>query len=106
MYDWEPGLGVVIELLAALHGPVPAPLVALTLKVYVVFAVKPETVTGEDAPEPVLHPGLEVAVYEVMLALPVSEGAVNATVAVVAPVAVAVPIVGAPGERGQMPAWV
>ena len=63
---------------------------------------KPLTVIGEDAPVPVIPPGLEVAVY-VTAPAPKSVGAVNATVAVLDPVAVAVPIVGTPGLRGQMP---
>jgi hypothetical protein len=46
---------------------------------------------------PVIAPGLEVAVYEVIVAPPLLAGAVNATVAVVLPVAVAEPIVGACG---------
>jgi hypothetical protein len=45
----------------------------------------------------VIPPGEDVAVYEVIVAPPLLAGAVNATVAVVDPVAVAVPIVGAPG---------
>jgi hypothetical protein len=40
---------VVIELLAALAGPVPIALVAVTVKVYEVAAVNPETVI---VPEP------------------------------------------------------
>lgn len=68
-------------------------------------AVNPDTLIGDDAAVPVRESGVEVAVYEVMLALPVSVGAVNGTEAVV-PETVAVPIVGAPGERGQMPALV
>jgi hypothetical protein len=60
---------------AALVGPVPAPLVALTVNVYAVPIVNPETVIG-DAPVPVMLPGLDVAVYVVIAALPVSEGAV------------------------------
>ena len=47
--------------------------------------------------EPVKPPGLEVAVYVVIVAPPLEAGAVKATVAVVDPVAVAVPTVGAPG---------
>lgn len=84
-------------LLAALAAPVPALLVAVTVKVYEVFAVRPLTVMGEVALEPVMPPGEEVAVYEVMVAPPLSAGAVKATVAVVEEVAVAVPIVGASG---------
>jgi hypothetical protein len=48
---------------------------------------------------PVIPPGLDVAVYEVIAVPPLLAGAVNATVAVVDPVAVAVPIVGAPGTE-------
>jgi hypothetical protein len=44
---------------------------------------------------PVIPPGDDVAVYETMVAPPLLLGAVKATVAVVAPVAVATPIVGA-----------
>jgi hypothetical protein len=46
---------------------------------------------------PVIPLGDDVAVYDVIVAPPLLAGAVNATVAVVEPVAVAVPIVGAPG---------
>ena len=73
----------------------------MTVNVYAVPAVKPETVTGEDAPVPVIPPGLDVAVYPVMPD-PVYVGAVNATDADKAP-AVAVPIVGAPASAGQLP---
>jgi hypothetical protein len=65
-----------------------------------VVALKPDTVI---VPEPawlsvpVIPPGEDVAVYDVIVAPPLLAGAVNATVAVVEPVAVAVPIVGAPG---------
>jgi hypothetical protein len=46
---------------------------------------------------PVILPGEDVAVYSVIVAPPLLAGAVYATVAVDDPVAVAVPIVGAPG---------
>ena len=46
---------------------------------------------------PVIPPGEDVAVYEVIVAPPSDVGAVNETVAVVAPVAVATTVVGAPG---------
>ena len=46
---------------------------------------------------PVKPPGEDVAVYKVIVAPPLLAGAVYVTVAVVEPVAVAVPIVGAPG---------
>ena len=48
--------------------------------------------------DPVIPPGDEVAVYEVIVAPPSEIGAVNETFAVVAPVDVAVTEVGAPGE--------
>jgi hypothetical protein len=98
-----PGTLAVVTLFdAALVPPVPAPLVARTWNVYAVFAVNPVTLIGEVALVPVTLPGVEVAVYPVMAALPVSVGAVNGTDAVT-PETVAVPIVGAPGLRGQMP---
>jgi hypothetical protein len=52
----------VTLLLAALAGPVPVALVAVTVKVYAVPVVNPVTVIGEDAPVAVIPPGLEVAV--------------------------------------------
>ena len=47
--------------------------------------------------DPVIPPGDEVAVYEVIAAPPLDAGAVNETFAVVAPVDVADTEVGAPG---------
>jgi len=47
---------------AALAGPVPVALVAVTVNVYAVPVVNPVTVTGDDAPVPVKPPGLDVAV--------------------------------------------
>jgi hypothetical protein len=64
--------------------------------VYVVPAVRPDTVIGLEALVPVIPPGLEVAVNVETAAPPVAL-AVNATVAVEVPVFVAVPIVGACG---------
>jgi hypothetical protein len=61
---------------------------------------KPDTVIVPEpavARVPVIPPGEDVAVYSVIVAPPLLAGAVYATVAVVDPVAVAVPIVGAPG---------
>jgi hypothetical protein len=87
-----------VTLLEAAEGAdVPIALVAVTVNVYMVGLSSPLTATGEDAPVPVIDPGLEVAVYPVIADPPLSEGAVKATVADVVPVAVAVPIVGAPG---------
>lgn len=91
---------VVIELEALDAEPVPAELVALTVNVYAVPAVKPAI---EIVPlpaceiDPVIPPGDEVAVYEVIAAPPLEAGAVKETFAVVAPVVVAITDVGAPG---------
>ena len=62
-------------------------------------AVNPVTVMGEVALEPEPPTGLEVTVKVVALAPNVA--AVKATVAVVAPVSVAVPIVGAVGTATE-----
>jgi hypothetical protein len=51
----------VTELLAALAAEVPLEFVAVTVNVYAVPLVKPETVIG-DEPVPVRPPGLDVAV--------------------------------------------
>ena len=80
-------------LLAELAADVPFALVAVTVNVYDVPSVKPETVIGED-PVPVNDPGLDVAVY--VAAAPPVAPAVYATVALAAP-DVAAPIVGACG---------
>jgi hypothetical protein len=85
-------------LLAELDAPVPALLVADTVNVYAVPAVKPITVIGLVVPVVTIDPGLLVTVYLVIVAPPLLAGAVKATVAVVLFVtAAAVPIVGAPG---------
>jgi hypothetical protein len=88
---------------AALDGPVPAPFVAVTVNVYAMFVVSPETVIGEAAPVAVRPPGEDVTVYVVMAELPVLEGAVKATDAEVGPATDAVTDVGAPGRTGQTP---
>jgi hypothetical protein len=75
-------------------------LVAVTVNVYAVPLVKPETVIGEEEPVPVKPPGLEVTVYVKLAGKPVV-GAVKVTDADTLP-AVAVPIVGAPGFEGQI----
>jgi len=79
---------------AAESGPVAVAFVPLTLKVYAVPEVRPETVIG-DEPVPVIEPGVEVAVK--VVTVPPVTAAVYVTVAVVAVAAVAVPIVGASG---------
>ena len=53
--------------------------------------------------EPVIPPGDDVAVYEVIVAPPLEAGAVKETFAVVAPVDVAVTDVGAPGAVDAPP---
>ena len=76
-----------------------AELVAVTVKVYAVPLVKPDTVIGDVAPEAVIDPGFEVTVYPVIGEPPLDEGAVNETVACVSP-GTAVTPVGAPGATG------
>jgi hypothetical protein len=78
----------------------PTALVALTVNVYAVPVVKPDTVMVPEpavARVPVRPPGEDVAVYKVIAVPPLLAGAVYVTVAAVGVVAVAVPIVGAPG---------
>jgi len=70
--------------------------VAVTVKVYEVFAVSPGTDIGLDALLAVIPPGFEVAVYDVIAESPKSVGPVNGTDAV-SPLTVAVPIVGGRG---------
>jgi hypothetical protein len=77
---------------------VAAAFVAVTVNVYAVDAVNPETVIGDELPDAVIPPGDEVTVYVVIELLPLLVGAVKLTVAVVCPVVVAVTDVGAPGE--------
>jgi hypothetical protein len=69
--------------------------------------LRPLTVIGEDDPVPVIDPGLEVAVYPVIVDPPSSVGAVKVMLADVELAKEAVPIVGAPGTvlgRGHKPA--
>jgi hypothetical protein len=75
-------------------------LVATTVNVYAVPAVKPETVIGELEPVPVTDPGLDVTVNDVAAA-PAAAG-VNVTVAVEPFTTVAVPIVGELGCRNDL----
>jgi len=84
-------------LLAELAAEVPTELVAVTVKVYAVPDVKPVTTSGDPAPVAVFPPGDEVAVYDVIVAPPLSEGAENATETEVSDANKAVPIVGARG---------
>ena len=91
-------IGVML-LLAELAEPVPTELVAVTVNVYAVPLVNPETVmVPEPACDnvPVNPPGELLVIYFVIVAPPFDVGAVNATVADALP-ATAVPMVGAPG---------
>jgi hypothetical protein len=85
---------------AALAALVPIALVAVTVNVYEVPVVNPDTVMVPEpavARVPVTPPGDDVAVYNVIVEPPSLAGAVYVTVAAVGEVTVAVPIVGAPG---------
>jgi len=76
---------------------VPLALVAVTVNVYAVPFVRPVIVMGEEDELPVIPPGFEVAVYEVIADPPVAP-AVNVTDASPdTPAVLAVPIVGACG---------
>jgi hypothetical protein len=70
-------------------------LVAIALNVYGVPVVNPVTTSGDDAPVVNLTPQQANTVYDEIAPPPTHEGAVNVTDIVVAPVFVAVPIVGA-----------
>ena len=63
--------------------------------------VRPVTTIGLDEPEALCPPVFDVTVYEVIDAPPVEVGAVNATDACPL-LAVAVPIVGAPGTTAEI----
>src|SRR5665213_3352214 len=75
--------GTVLAGLTALDAPealpVPAALVAFTVKVYEVPLVSPGTVQGDEAQEAVMPLGFEVTVYPVMGSPPFEAGAVQAT---------------------------
>src|SRR5665213_1333138 len=93
-----PGEPWVSELEAADAGPAPVVLVAVTLNVYTVLAVRNETVQEVVAAVVQVWPPLEVTVYPVMADPPLEAGAVQDTAsAPVVDVAVAVAAVGAPG---------
>jgi hypothetical protein len=86
--------GIVTEFEEDDAGPVPLEFEGVTINVYAVPPVKPDTVIGDVADVPVTDPGVEVAVYKVVV--PPVVAAVKGTDAVPIP-AVAVPIVGASG---------
>ena len=99
---------------AAEGKPTPAALLAVTVNVYAVPFVKPATTIGEAAPAPLMPPGLDVTVYDVIADPPLLTGAVKVTLAWALP-PVAAPMIGAPGavngvtlfdaaDAGPMPA--
>jgi hypothetical protein len=71
----------VTELEAVDETLVPIELVAVTVKVYTNPLVNPVTVIGEDAPEAVTPPGLDVTVYEEITAPPFETGDEKLTLA-------------------------
>ena len=79
--------------------PVPAELVAATVKVYSTPLTRPLTVTGDALAVTVIPPGDDLTVYWVTDAPPELTGAEKLMVALVAP-AVALTFVGAPGTVG------
>jgi hypothetical protein len=64
---------------AADAAPVPTELVAVTINVYAVPLVRPLTVIGLAVAVPVRLPGFDVAVYPVIVAPPLLDGAVKVT---------------------------
>lgn len=86
----------VTELLAPDDVLVPIAFVAVTVNVYAVPFVRPVIVIGDEPPEAVNPPVLEVTVYEIIAEPPLLPGAEKTTLASPFP-SVAVPIVGAPG---------
>ncbi len=98
--DVEDALGVTL-LEGVDAGPVPAELVAVTVKVYVVLLVSPFTVMGLDGLAAVMPLGLDVTVYDVIALPPFEAGAVKLTLACALP-ATAVTPVGAPGTVGEV----
>jgi hypothetical protein len=100
--EYNSGSVGVTELLAADAGDVPIAFVAVTVNVYAVPLVKPETVIGDEAPVPVIPLGLDVTVKLVIADPPLFAGAEKVTDAELEP-AVAVPIVGASGALAPAP---
>jgi len=86
--------GVTLEL-AALKADGPYALLALTVNVYAVPLVRHVTCTGDVVPVPVLKPGQDTAVYDVIAPPPTQPGAVNATQAFALTAPLTAQIVGA-----------
>ncbi len=65
---------------------------------------KPDTVIGEDDPVAVMQPGVDLAMYPVIVAgTPAQDGAVKDMLADPVAATVAVPIVGGNGAVGHRP---
>ena len=96
--NWQmaPGADGVTLLDGADGALIPTALVAVTVKVYGVPGVRPDTTMGLDAAVPVSPLGEDVAVKAVMAAPPLNAGVVNDNVALALP-GIAVPMVGALG---------
>ncbi|HEY0871507.1 MAG TPA: hypothetical protein VGD55_14005 [Acidothermaceae bacterium] len=90
----------VTALLGADATPVPMPFIAVTVKVYAVPLVSPDTVIGELVPVAVKFPGADVTVYP-LIGDPLAFGATNDTAALATP-AVALTPVGALGALGEL----
>jgi hypothetical protein len=82
--------------------PVPIAFVAVTVNVYAVPLLKPETVIGDELPVPVIPLGLEVTVKPVIAEPPFSAGAEKDTDTELSP-AVALTLVGASGTLAPAP---
>lgn len=84
--------------------PVPIAFVAVTLQLYEVPLVRPVTEMGLAVPLAVFEvpDAMHVTVYLVIVEPPSDEGALNETLAALS-LAVAVPIVGAPGAVAELP---
>jgi len=79
-------LGTVIGVtddVGELFALVPAEFVAVAVNVYAWPFVNPATETEGPAPDPVIKPGLEVTVYDVTDAPPVSVGVLTGTLTLV-----------------------
>jgi hypothetical protein len=96
------GFAGVTALLAVDAGDVPIAFVAVTVNVYEVPLLKPETVIGDEPPVPVAPPGLAVTVKLVIAEPPLFAGAEKATDAEAFP-PVATTLVGASGGFAPAP---
>jgi hypothetical protein len=79
---------------------VPRLFVVVTVNVYAVPSVRPDTVTGHVVADACAPPGEAVAVYEVIDAPPLLAGAVQLTVACWSPATAEMPVGGSDGPVG------